>query len=320
MQSVAETATRVVRTVAEAVEDAVDLRRRLRDAARERGSLIAGGGTHPFSRYEHQEITESPRYLALADSMQWVAQRELIFGLHIHVGLESARQAIAVSNALRTWLPELLAISANSPFWQGRDTGLASTRTQVFETFPRTGLPPAFSSFEEFEQLIERGVKTNSLPDYTFIWWDLRPHPKLGTIEIRICDAQTRVESLAGIAALVQSLVGTLAERYGRGQPMPVQPRTLIEENKWRAARYGLDGQLIDLERDEERPARQAVAMLLELATPAARRLACSGELQAVERILDLGTGAREQRRVQAETQSLLAVARWLAEQTVCGL
>ena len=317
MKSVAETATRPAQTVAEAVADARALRRRLRDAARERGTLIASAGTHPFSRYEHQQITDAPRYLALVDSMQWVAERELIFGLHVHVGLESAEQAIAVANGLRTWLPELLALSANSPFWQGRDTGLASTRTQVFETFPRSGLPPAFASFEEFRQLIERAVKTNSLSDYTFIWWDLRPHPKLGTVELRVCDGQTRLQSLAAIVALAQSLAATLAERHERGRPMPVQPLTLIAENKWRAARHGLEGTLIDLERDEERPARDAVRALAQTAAPAARRLGCADELAEVERICERGTGAQEQRRVLAETQSLVAVARWLAKETL---
>ena len=196
MQSIVEVATHVAATVPEAVEEARGLRAQLRDAAAESGALIASAGTHPFSRYEHQEITERPRYQELVETMQWVAERELIFGLHVHVGLESAQQAIAVANALRTWLPELLALSVNSPFWQARDTGLASTRVKLFDAFPRSGLPPAFSSFEEFELLVERGVKTGSFEDYTYIWWDLRPHPKLGTIEVRICDGQTRLENV----------------------------------------------------------------------------------------------------------------------------
>ena len=321
LQSVVEASTRVARTVGEAIEDARDLRRRLRDGAHERGTLVVGAGTHPFSRYEHQEVTDAPRYVQLMEAMRWVAERELVFGLHVHVGLDSPQKAIAVANALRTWLPELLALSANSPFWQGRDTGLASTRTKVFETFPRSGLPPAFASFEEFELLVDRGVKTRSFADYTFIWWDLRPHPKLGTIEVRVCDAQTRLESVAAIVALVQSLVCTLAERYERGGTLPIQPLTLIDENKWRATRYGLDGDLIDLERDEERPARDALAALVELAAPAAERLRCSRELLEVERICERGAGADEQRRAHDEAQqSLLAVAQWLAAETVRGL
>jgi glutamate---cysteine ligase / carboxylate-amine ligase len=322
MQSVLEAATGITGSVGEAVEEARGLRAHLRDAAAARNTLIASAGTHPFSRWEHQEVTDEPRYTGLMEKMQWVAERELIFGLHVHVGLQSAAQAIAVANGLRTWLPELLALSANSPFWQARSTGLASTRTKVFETFPRSGLPPAFGSFEEFELIVDRGVRTNSFRDYTYIWWDLRPHPRLGTIEVRICDAQTRLESVAGIVALIQGLAATLADRFERdgGGALPIQPAPLIAENKWRAVRYGLDGELIDLEHDTERPARDAVAALLELAGPAAERLGCRSELGEVEAIVRRGTGADEQRRVHAEDGGLLAVARWLAAQTVAGL
>jgi glutamate---cysteine ligase / carboxylate-amine ligase len=320
LQSTAEAATGIARTVGEAIDQARELRRSVRDAAAEEGVLIASAGTHPFSRYEHQDVTEQERYRELIESMQWVAERELIFGLHVHVGLQTAQEAIAVANALRTWLPEFLAVSANSPFWHGRDTGLASTRSKVFDSFPRSGLPPAFSSFEEFELLVERGVRTNSFPDYTYIWWDLRPHPKLGTIEIRVCDAQTRIESVAGIVALAQSLVATLAERYEREGSLPIQPVTLVGENKWRAARYGLDAELVDLEHDTERPAREAIRALVELAEAAAGRLGCSAELTEIERLLERGSGADEQRHVQEDTGSLLGVARRLADLTIAGL
>jgi glutamate---cysteine ligase / carboxylate-amine ligase len=313
---VIEVATHVAGSVEEAIEDARGLRATLRDAAAERGAVIASAGTHPFSRWEHQEVTEHERYRELMSQMRWVAEQEVIFGLHVHVGLASADAAIAVANGLRTWLPELLALSANSPFWLGRDTGLASTRTKIFETFPRSGLPPAFASFEEFELLVERGIKTGSFPDYTYIWWDLRPHPKLGTLEVRIPDAQTRLETVSGLVALVQSLVATLADGFERGEKTQIQPVTLVSENKWRAARDGLNGQLIDLERDEERPAREAVLALLERAEGAAGRLGCREELTEVERLVERGTGADEQRSVYEETGSLLAVAHWLAEQT----
>jgi glutamate---cysteine ligase / carboxylate-amine ligase len=317
---VVEVATHVAGSVAEAIEDARGLRATLRDAAAERGAVIAGAGTHPFSRWEHQDVTEHERYQALMDEMRWVAEREVIFGLHVHVGVASADEAIGVVNGLRTWLPEILAISANSPFWLGRDTGLASTRTKIFETFPRSGLPPAFASFEEFELLVERAVKSGSFPDYTYIWWDLRPHPKLGTIEIRIPDAQTRLENVAGIVALVQSLVATLADEFERSERRQAQPVTLVNENKWRAARDGMNGKLINLERDEERPAREAVLELVERAEPAANRLGCREELSEVERLVERGTGADEQRQVYEETSSLLAVAQWLAEQTSADL
>jgi carboxylate-amine ligase len=320
LQSVLEVATSVARDVEEAMEETRGLRVRLRDAAAEGGTLIASAGTHPFSRWEHQDVTDAPRYAGLIEKMQWVAEREVIFGLHVHVGVRSGDEAISVVNALRTWLPELLALSANSPFWHGRDTGLASTRSKVFDSFPRSGLPPAFSSFEEFELLVERAIKTGSFTDYTYIWWDLRPHPRLGTVEVRVCDAQTRIEAVEALVALVQSLVATLAERHEREGALPIEPVTLVAENKWRAARYGLDADLIWLERDEERPAREAVRHLLELAEPAARRLGCTAQLERVEEVLRRGTGADEQRRVQAESESLLRVAQFLADTTVEGL
>jgi carboxylate-amine ligase len=320
LQSVVEVATKVSGTVGEALEDLARLRSRLRDVAAESDSLIASAGTHPFSRYEHQDVTDRPRYRELIEAMRWVAERELIFGLHIHVGLDSPDKAIACANSLRTFLPELLALSVNSPFWQGRPTGLASTRTKVFEAFPRSGLPPAFSSYEEFELLVDRAIKTNSFPDYTYIWWDLRPHPRLGTVELRICDAQTRIEAVAVLAALTQSLVATLAEEWEREGQTALQPITLVAENKWRAARDGLHAQLIDLEHDTERAAPEALRALAERCEPAARRLGCAEQLHALEDVLSRGSGTDEQLKVYEETESLRAVAQWLAEETVRGL
>src|SRR3954468_18048780 len=317
LQSTVEVATEPAATVAEALAEAEELRRRAREEAEARGVAVISAGTHPFSRYEHQDVTEKPRYEELVDALRWAVERQLIFGLHVHVGLESSHQAIAVANALRTWLPELLAASANSPFWHGRDSGLASTRSKVFDSMPRSGLPPAFSSFEEFELLVERGVKTNSFEDYTYIWWDLRPHPRLGTIELRICDAQTRMDSVAALVALTQSLVATFAAGFDRGEPPAGEQITLIAENKWRAARDGLDCKLIDCATDSERPAADAVRELVERSRPAAVELGCAEELDLVERLIERGTGAEEQRRIYEESESLLAVAEWLAAETV---
>ena len=313
MTSVLEAATGVHEGVGEAIVEVRDIRARLRDAAAEHNALIASAGTHPFSRWEHQEITDSPRYQGVVEKLRWVAERVAIFGLHVHIGIESPDTAARVATGLRTWLPELLALSANSPYWQARDTGLASTRIQVFDTMPRSGLPPRLESFADFEQLVARGAAAGFFPDYTYLWWDVRPHPKLGTIELRVCDAQTRVQNVAGLAALTQSLAATLAER-----PFEPQPRTLIAENKWRAARHGLEAELVDLAADRPRPARDAVRELLALAAPAAERLGCTGELAEIEILLDRGTGADEQRRAHEEAEGgLLTVARWLAEETV---
>ena len=317
MTSVLEAATGISGTVAEAVEEVRAIRTRLAAAAAERGSVIASAGTHPFSRWEHQEITDSPRYRGVLEELGWVAERVAIFGLHVHVGLDDADKAAAVATALRTWVPELLALSANSPFWHGRDTGLASTRTQIFETMPRSGLPPRLDSFADFEALAGRAVAAGFVREYTYLWWDVRPHPKLGTVELRACDAQTRVESVAGLAALIQSLAATLAARYEREGRLPAQPRTLVAENKWRAARYGLAATLVDLEHDTERRATEAALELVELAGPAARRLGCTEQLAELERVCERGGGAAEQRRIHEDDGTLLAVAQWLAATTV---
>jgi carboxylate-amine ligase len=312
MTSVLEAATGVHERVADVVAEVREIRSTLRDAAAGRDVLIASAGTHPFSRWEHQEISEAPRYQHLVEGLQWVAKRVAIFGLHVHVGLDDADTAVRVASQLRNWLPELLALSANSPYWHGRDTGLASARTQIFETMPRSGLPPRLESFSEFEDIVTRGVTAGFFPEYTHIWWDLRPHPKLGTIELRICDAQTRVESVAAIAALAQALVARLVE-----EPAPVQPRMLIAENKWRAVRHGLDADLFDLASDRSRPARDAIRELVERAAPAAGRLGCEPELAEVERVLQRGNGSDEQRRVEEGEGGLVGVAQWVAAETI---
>jgi carboxylate-amine ligase len=315
MTSVLEAATGIHERVAEAVGEVREIRRHLRDAAARRGALIASAGTHPFSRWEHQEITDTPRYQGVVEELRWVAEQVAIFGLHVHVAVPTADAAAEITTALRTHVPELLALSANSPYWQGHATGLASTRSKVFETMPRSGLPPRLESYSEFDELVTRGTGAGFFSDYTYLWWDVRPHPNLGTVELRAFDAQTRVESVAAIAALTQCLVATFAEARPQAQP-----RTFIDENKWRAARYGLDADLVDLAHDTERPAREAVRELLAAAEPVARGLGCTEELAEVERILERGNGADEQRSVHEDEGGLLAVSRWLAEQTVAGL
>ena len=315
MTSVLETATGIHTCVAEAVTEVREIRALLQDAAADRSAVIASAGTHPFSRWEHQEITDSPRYQGVVEELRWVAEQVAIFGLHVHVAMPSPDIAMGVVTSLRTHVPELLALSANSPYWQARDTGLASARSKVFDAMPRSGLPPAFRSFDEFTELVARGTSAGFFDDYTYLWWDVRPHPKLGTVELRAFDAQTRVESVAALAALGQSLAATYAEH-----PLEPQPRSLIAENKWRAARYGLDAELVDLEIGRRRPARDAVRELAETAMPAAERLGCTAELAAIEKLCERGTGADEQRLVHERGGSLLAVAQWLAATTVEGL
>jgi carboxylate-amine ligase len=318
-QSVVETSTGIARCVAEAVDELSDLRGRLRDIAAEQGALIAAAGAHPFSLPEDQQVTDRPRYAGIRESMRWVTERGIVSGLHVHVGVDSAEKAIACANGLRLHLPEFLALSANSPFWGGRATGLASARAKIFEGFPRSGIPPAFASFEEFERLVERGVRTGSFPDYTYLWWDVRPHPRIGTVELRICDAQTRLSNVAVVVALAQSLVATLGDRFERGERPRPEPDLFLEENKWQATRDGLDARLIDLASDSRVAARDAVLALAEQCRPKAKELGCDRELDGIDALLERGGGADEQRRLYAHTGSLLTVARWLADETVSG-
>jgi len=315
-----EISTGVTRTVGQAVGELIELRARLRDVAAARGALIASAGTHPFSSPNDQQVTRRFRYRRIEESMRWVTQRGLVFGLHVHVGVDSPQTAIACANGLRTVLAELLALSANSPFWQGHVTGLASSRAKVFEGFPRSGIPPAFGSFEEFEELVERGMQTHCFPEYTHIWWDVRPHPALGTVELRVCDAQTRIESVGAIAALTQSLVASFAADLDRDCLTSLQPALLLEENKWRATRDGLHARLIDLEDDTERSASEAIRALLDRARPGAKRCGCEPELDEIERLLARGSGADEQLRVYEETGDVRAVAAWVAAETTRSL
>ncbi len=319
LQSMLEISTRIAVTVEEAVDEVVDLRSRLGRIAADHGVALASAGTHPFSRCDAQRVTEQPRYTELADSLGWLVSRQPVFGLHVHVGAGSAAKAIACADGLRNHVPELLALSANSPLRHGRPTGHASTRATILEDLPRTGLPPALESFETFEGFVEHGIRAGCFPDYTHIWWDVRPHPRLGTVEMRICDAQTHASSVAAIAALVQSLAATVGSAFECGDVAPAGPAIVLEENRRRAARYGLEARLIDLEDDTERPAADAIRALVERCAPAADALGCAEELELVEQILVCGNGADEQLRGYDETGDAGAVVRRLVEQTAAA-
>jgi carboxylate-amine ligase len=314
-KSVLEVATTPCDDIASATEQLAGLRRLVGGIAERNGMLVGAAGTHPFALCDEQEIVERPRYRELVADLGFIAERELIFGTHVHVGIDSPDKAIYVADGIRRHLPLLLALSSNSPFWEGRNTGMMSARTPVFRAFPRQGVPPHYGSWEIYARRVGQMTGSGAIEDYTYLWWDVRPHPNLGTVELRAFDAQTRVESVAAIVALARCLVAAFSERA----PAP-QPRLFIDENKWRAARYGLDADLVDPAKDTERPARDAIRELLELAGPARRSLGCGDELDEVERILERGNGADEQRRVREERGSLLGVAQWLAEQTVRGV
>src|SRR5213593_3301101 len=247
MQSVLEIATPVCRTPADVEEQLRQIRGYVCEVARAQGLRVGSAGTHPFSLFERQRITARDRYRNLVDQLQYVARRELIFGLHIHVAVDDPEKAVQVVNGLLVHLPQLLALSASSPFWRGGPTGLSSSRQMVFAAFPRSGPPPRFRDYADYAEVVGQLEKTGCIADYTHIWWDIRLHPRFGTVEIRICDGVTRVEDAVAIAAYCQALVKQLCERYEASEEIPSYHRILTSENKWLAARYGLEAPVMDL-------------------------------------------------------------------------
>ena len=242
LQSVLEIATDVCRSAAEAAGQLDDLRRRVRETAEAKDLTIGSAATHPFARWEDQRIVERERYREIVDALGFVVRQELLFGLHVHVGIDDADKAIHVANGMRVHLPILLALSTNSPFWRGQATSWASSRTPLFRLLPRVGIPPRFDGLDEYCERIEFMVRAGAIPDYTYLWWDVRPHPNLGTVEVRSCDAQTRLEHTIAITSLIQAMAKELCEHFEAGQDLGAFPAELLEENKWLAARYGMHG------------------------------------------------------------------------------
>ena len=247
MQSVLEIATPVCRTAGDVQRELLKLRAYVTGVAREKGLRVGSAGTHPFSLFERQRITARDRYRNLVDQLQYIARRELIFGMHVHVAVDDPEKAIQVVNGLLPQLGPLLALSASSPFWRGEPTGLSSSRQMVFAAFPRSGPPPRFRDYSDYAEVVGQLERTGCIADYTHIWWDIRLHPRLGTVEIRICDAVTRVEDAVALAAYCQALVKQLSEQYDSGEQIPSYHRILTTENKWLAARYGLEAPVMDL-------------------------------------------------------------------------
>src|SRR5919198_2850040 len=273
MQSVLEISTKICRNAGEAAGQLEDLRRRVRETAAQKGLTICSAATHPFARWEEQRIVERPRYHEIVDALRFVARQELLFGLHVHVGIDGPEKAIHVANGIRVHLPILLALSSNSPFWRGAPTGLMSTRTPIFKTFPRVGVPPRYESWADYQGRGEFMVDAKVVEDYTYFWWDVRPHPNLGTVEVRVCDAQTRLEYTVALAALVQTMAKELVEHYEAGYELGTYPQEMLEENKWLAARYGMAGELIDLPQSARVGAAELARRLVERLRPHAREL-----------------------------------------------
>jgi carboxylate-amine ligase len=318
MQSVIEIATPVCHTPADVEDQLRTLRSYVTGIARDRGFRVGSAGTHPFSLFERQRITAKDRYRQLVDQMQYVARRELIFGLHMHVAIDDAEKAIQVVNGLLNHLAQLLALSACSPFWRGEPTGLRSSRQMVFAAFPRSGPPPRFRNYADYAEVVGQLEKTGCIADYTHIWWDIRLHPRLGTVEIRICDGVTRLEEVVALTAYCQALVKHYCEQHERGQTIPSYHRILTTENKWLAARYGLEAPVMDLAtgRRNRVPVAQLVRRTLREIEPHARELGSERELEGINDILARGNGADRQLRVFNANRDIVEVVREIADAT----
>jgi carboxylate-amine ligase len=295
MESVLEIATDPCASTGEAGAQLRELRARVRETAESKDLAIGSAGTHPFAMWEDQRIVARPRYRDLISALRFVARQEIIFGIHVHVGIDDPDKAIHVANGMRVHVPVLLALSANSPFWRADATGLASTRTPIFRAFPRVGIPPTYDDWEDYAKRINFMCESGVIQDYTYLWYDVRPHPNLGTVEVRVMDSQTRVEHTLGLAALVQSLVRELSEHFDSGQRLAKYPHEMIDENKWLAARHGLEDELVDLPSQERIGAKQLARRLRDRAREHAQDLGCAHDLEAIDDLLTRGNGAARQ-------------------------
>ncbi|AYY14680.1 glutamate--cysteine ligase [Actinobacteria bacterium YIM 96077] len=320
-QSTVEVITGVCSTVAEARADLAETVQTVSDAARRRGLGVICAGTHPITSWATQEISPKPRYQQLVDHLQWLARRLQIFGVHIHVGIRSPRKAIPIVNALTSYIPHFLALSASSPYWVGHDTGLASSRSKVFEILPTAGLPYQLSGWDQFESFMETLTTAQAIESVREVWWDVRPHPDFGTVELRICDGLPTFDEVDAIAALTQCLVYQLDVEFDRGHALPNPPSWVVRENKWRAARFGLDGEIIIDGAGTVRPLRRAILDLVHDLEPIARRLGCADELATIEQLLQIGASYQRQRAIaEANDGDLTKVVDGLLEEMTTGL
>jgi glutamate---cysteine ligase / carboxylate-amine ligase len=307
-ESTVEIITGICRTPAEARGDLEATLAQVRAAARARGLDLMSAGTHPFSRWRDQRVSPSTRYAELVEELQWTARRLAIFGAHFHVGVPTGEHAVAVANALRGHLPSFLALSASSPFWEGEDSGLASARTKVFESLPTAGLNPPLAGWDEFRQLMDTLVRAKCIRSVREIWWDVRPHPDFGTVELRMCDAPPTLFELTALAALAQALVAHLVQELDAGHPLAVPHEWTVRENKWLATRHGTAADLIADDSGRRRPLADLLEDLVGQVAPTAARLGATVELAGVGRMLDAGSSATRQRAVRAAGGSALDV------------
>jgi len=294
------------------------LRAKVAAAAERRGLRVGSAGTHPFAMWEDQRVVGEERYRELVSTLGFVARRELIFGLHVHVGLDDRETAIHVANGVREHVPLLLALSANSPFWRAQATGLASARMPIFRGFPRVGIPPYYDGWEDFERRIETMTAAGVIEDYTWMWYDVRPHPNLGTVEVRAMDAQTRVEHTLGLTALIQALVRDLAEGHAAGATVAATSDELLDANRWLAARNGLDGELVDFPETRRVGTRELARRLVERLEPHAQDLGSADDLDAVRDLIERGNGAHRQQVVYEANGDFAEVVKEVVRAT-CG-
>jgi carboxylate-amine ligase len=305
LESVLEIATSPCANVQAAGAELVALRALARERARSKGLEIGSSGTHPFARWEEQRVVSDDRYRGLIQSLGFVARQELVFGMHVHVGMADPEETVQVANGLRLYVPLLIALSANSPLWRGRPTGLMSSRVPIFRAFPRVGLPPRFEDWADFARRVEAMSDSGLIEDYTYLWYDVRPHPRLGTVEVRAMDSQTRVEHTVALSALVVSLVKLLVEQHQRGVTEPELHWEMLDENRWLAARHGLEAELFDQAAGARRGVRELSEELLERLAPHARELGCEQELEGVRDLLSAGNGAARQQMVYEANHDL---------------
>jgi glutamate---cysteine ligase / carboxylate-amine ligase len=319
-QSVVEIGTGICKNVKEAGRELKALRSQIIQLTRQNNLKLASAGTHPFADWRSQEIYPDDRYKTIVQDLKMVARANLIFGLHVHIGVEDRETSIHLMNAARYFLPHIMALSTNSPFWLGMDTGLKSYRCKVFDKFPRTNIPDYFPSWGEYENFINLLIKTNCIDNAKKIWWDIRPHPYFPTLEFRICDVPMRADETIAITALIQATIAKLHKLHAANQGFRLYRRALIMENKWRAARYGLDGKLVDFGKQSEVPVRDLLLEYLEFIDDVVDELGSREEINYIHHILENGTGADRQLRVFQETGDLKAVVDYIVAETGAGL
>jgi len=319
-RAVVEVGTIVCHDVKEARREVTKLRSIISDIARKQGTLIAAAGSHPFSRWQDAVITDHPRYAEIVNEMQDAARSNLIFGLHVHVGVDTRENGIRIMNAARYFLPHIFALSTNSPFWLGRKTGFKSYRTKVFDKFPRTGIPEFFGSAGEFDEYVNLLVKTKCIDNGKKIWWDMRLHPVFNTLEYRICDIPMRVDETIALAGIMQAVVAKLYKLLQGNMTFRVYKRALINENKWRAARYGVEGKLIDFGKEIEVPYETLLNELIDFVDDVVDELNCREEVNYLREIVKIGTGADRQLKVYELTGDMKKVVDFIVEETRFGL